>query len=54
MNKYKNIILKREIKGIMLRYNLDTKKMRSNVNKGIEYEITNFLRTHGQEYHQME
>lgn len=43
----------REIKGIMLRYSLDTKKVRRNVNKGIEYEITNFSRTHGQEYNQM-
>ena len=43
----------KNIKDIMLRYNVGTKRLRDNVNQGSQYEITSFLKIHGQEYYSM-
>lgn len=45
-------ILKR-IKGILLKNQLDSQKLRDNVNSLNQYEITNFIKTHGYKYESM-
>ncbi|WP_010252876.1 DMP19 family protein [Acetivibrio cellulolyticus] len=42
-----------DIRSIMMAYGCSPINLRENVNKGYEYEITNFISTHGEEYEEM-
>jgi hypothetical protein len=43
----------KNISNILARYSIDTQTLRENVNKGNLYDITSFLKTHGDQYEAM-